>query len=102
MYVRIGEAATILGVAKSTLRRWESQEKFKADYKTLGGHRRYNMVRLLQLIHQIPAIKSQVKPTTEKRTLVVTYARVSGSKQREDLKTQQEQLKAFVETQGWT
>lgn len=101
MYVRIGEAATILGVAKSTLRRWENQKRFKADYRTLGGHRRYNMVRLLQLVQQIPAIKSPVKPTAEERTPVVTYARVSGSKQREDLKRQQEHLKAFVETQGW-
>ena len=41
MYVRIGKAATIMGVAKSTLRRWEKEEKMIADYRIVGGHRRY-------------------------------------------------------------
>ncbi len=40
MFVRIGKAATLMGLAKSTLRRWEKENKLMADYRTLGGHRR--------------------------------------------------------------
>ncbi|WP_202171421.1 MerR family DNA-binding transcriptional regulator [Bacillus sp. USDA818B3_A] len=35
----IKEASEILGVAQSTLRRWEKEERIKS-YKTKGGHRR--------------------------------------------------------------
>jgi predicted site-specific integrase-resolvase len=101
MYVRIGKAATLLGVAKSTLRRWEKEKKLIADYRTQGGHRRYSMIRLLQIIRQLPVTKEKIKTTADTRPQVVTYARVSGSKQREDLKRQQEHLKGYVKTQGW-
>ena len=101
MYVRIGKAATLLEVAKSTLRRWKKEKKFTADYRTQGGHRRYSMIRLLQIIRQLPAIEKSIKTTADTRPQVVTYARMSGSKQREDLKRQQEYLKGYVKTQGW-
>ena len=38
--VSVGEAATLLGVSVSTLRRWEREGKL-APERTLGGHRRY-------------------------------------------------------------
>ena len=101
MYVRIGKAATILGVAKSTLRRWEKENRLIADYRTLGGHRRYRLIKLLQRIKQLPGTNKKKNTTVDRRTRVVTYARVSGSKQRKDLKRQQEHLITFVESQDW-
>lgn len=59
------------------------------------------MIKLLQIVRQLPVTKNEVKTTVDKRPRVVTYARVSGSKQREDLKRQQEHLKMNVKNQGW-
>lgn len=101
MYVRIGKAATTLEVAKSTLRRWETEKKLMADYRTLGGHRRYSLTKLLQIVKQLPVTNKKLKNTEERKPRVVTYARVSGSKQRKDLKRQQEHLKNYVEKQDW-
>ena len=42
----IKEAANLLGVAESTLRRWDNEGKLVAD-RTKGGHRRYNKNRLI-------------------------------------------------------
>ena len=101
MYVRIGKAAKVLGVGKSTLRRWEKEKKFTADYRTVGNHRRYSMKRLLQSIRHVPMTKKKNKTTVDTRLQVVTYARVSGSKQREDLKRQQEHLKTYIKKHRW-
>ncbi|NBX72383.1 MerR family transcriptional regulator, partial [bacterium] len=35
-----------MGVAVSTLRRWESEGKCCADFRTHGRHRRYSLTRL--------------------------------------------------------
>ena len=43
--VGIRQAAAVLGVSISTLRRWEAQGKIVAEH-TAGGHRRYNLSRL--------------------------------------------------------
>ncbi|ADL12442.1 regulatory protein MerR [Acetohalobium arabaticum DSM 5501] len=40
MKLSVKEAADFLGVAKSTLRRWDNEGKLVAD-RTEGGHRRY-------------------------------------------------------------
>lgn len=45
--VSIGAAALMLGVAVSTLRRWDGEGIFCPDGRTQGGHRRYAMTRLL-------------------------------------------------------
>ncbi len=101
MYIRIGKATTVLGVAKSTLRRWEKEKKLNTDYRTREGHRKYSMSKLLQNIRQLPVTNKKNTSTVDKRPQVVTYARVSGSKQREDLKRQQEHLKMYVKGQNW-
>ena len=101
MYVRIGKAATTLGMAKSTSRRWETEKKLMADYRTLAGYRRYSLTKLLQIVKQIPVTNKKLKNTEERKPRVVTYARVSGSKQRKDLKRQQEHLKNYVEKRDW-
>ena len=46
MSLSIGEAANCIGVAVSTLRRWESEGKCCADFRTHGRHRRYSLTRL--------------------------------------------------------
>jgi putative resolvase len=43
--VGISEAAEALGVAISTLRRWEASGKMVAEH-TVGGHRRYDLAKL--------------------------------------------------------
>ena|ERR1700726_236836 len=43
--VGISEAAQALGVAISTLRRWEASGKMVAEH-TVGGHRRYDLAKL--------------------------------------------------------
>src|ERR1700688_118015 len=42
--VGISEAAEALGVAMSTLRRWEASGKMVAEH-TVGGHRRYDLAK---------------------------------------------------------
>ncbi|WP_375340632.1 MerR family DNA-binding transcriptional regulator, partial [Okeania sp. SIO3I5] len=46
-YVRPKEAASILGVAVSSLRRWDEVGKIKA-IKTPSGHRRYSIAEIEQ------------------------------------------------------
>tara|TARA_B100001123_G_C14633491_1_gene758712 strand:+ start:34 stop:183 length:150 start_codon:yes stop_codon:yes gene_type:complete len=38
-----GIAAEVIGVSISTLRRWEDEEYFNPDFRTKGGHRRYDL-----------------------------------------------------------
>ncbi len=45
--VKIGEAATALGVTTQTLRKWEEDGQLLPDRKTAGGTRYYNLDRLL-------------------------------------------------------
>ena len=37
MYISVGQAAQVIGVSISTLRRWEDEESFKPDFRTKGG-----------------------------------------------------------------
>jgi DNA-binding transcriptional MerR regulator len=43
MFVSIGEASALIGVAVSTLRRWEKEARFYPTFRTKGNHRRYDM-----------------------------------------------------------
>lgn len=44
-FVSIGEAAHVLGVSITTLRRWEREGKLVPEH-TQGGHRRYDLAQL--------------------------------------------------------
>lgn len=46
--VSISEAAKVLGVSASTLRRWESEGKIRPA-RTLGGQRRYSLEELQRI-----------------------------------------------------
>ncbi len=78
-YVTPGEATRILGVCDRTLRYWEEQGKITA-IRTAGGQRRYD-------------ITTYTTGATEDRVIIL-YARVSSTKQKQDLQRQCEYLQS--------
>ena len=71
----IGEAAKVLGVSITTLRRWEASGRLVAD-RTAGGHRRYDLAKLKPELFR-------AEDLAIRRT--VAYARVSSHDQKDDL-----------------
>jgi putative resolvase len=86
MIVSIGEAAEMIGVAVSTLRRWETEGRFHPAFRTSGNHRRYRISDIKSVFYGESASK-------EKR--VIAYARVSSHDQKEDLKRQESMLAEY-------
>ena len=84
MFVSIGEAASIIGVSVSTLRRWEKEKRFDPAFRTQGNHRRYDIEQINEVF------LSQVKP--DKPKVNIGYARVSSYDQKEDLERQKARL----------
>lgn len=97
MYVSIGQAAEIIGVSISTLRRWEAEGSLIADYRTKGGHRRYNVQRLRHEILELPGCEQNT--TGNRKTYI--YARVSSHDQKLDLKRQEQRLSMYCAAQGY-
>lgn len=90
----MGELAALLGVAVVTLRRWHRDGKLEPDYRTPGGHRRYDLARVRRLFGlEAPANQSK---------LTVCYARVSSHDQKAHLQTQAQRLEQHCAAQGWT
>jgi putative resolvase len=87
-FVKIGEAAKILGISAQTLRRWEREGELLPVRKSEGGTRYYDLDKLLGL-HPIET------------DLTIAYARVSSHDQKEDLKRQVERLEAYCLIHGW-
>lgn len=46
MYLSIGQVSEMIGVSISTLRRWEYEQRLVAAFRTLGGHRRYQLASI--------------------------------------------------------
>lgn len=88
-FIKIGEAAKILGVTPQTVRRWEREGKLSSHRKEVGDTRYYKMDELL-------GIQSQ-----SKSSLTVAYARVSSHDQKKDLQTQSELLSSYCSAKGW-
>lgn len=82
----IGKAARFLGVAVSTLRRWDHEGALAPSFRTVGGHRRYDMTVLMRM-----------KGDAEDQRKTVAYARVSSHDQKKDLETQVNRLEAHCE-----
>jgi predicted site-specific integrase-resolvase len=86
----IGEAAKVLGVSISTLRRWEKEGKLIPE-STTSKHRRYDLAKLKpETFHQ------------EDKRKTVAYARVSSHDQKADLERQKQVLELYCAKQGWT
>jgi len=86
-FIKIGEAATLLGVGIDTLRKWEKSGELIPDRKTKGGTRFYDAAKLLQL-------NEADHPT-------IGYARVSSHDQKADLTRQVEMLETYCAAKGW-
>jgi predicted site-specific integrase-resolvase len=88
-YIKIGEAAKLLGVTPQTVRRWEREGQVVPVRRSEGGTRYYDLNQLLGL--------------KELETdLTVAYARVSSRDQKEDLKRQVERLELYCAAKGWS
>ena len=87
-FIKVGEAAKILGVSIQTLRRWEEQGYLVPDRKSKGKTRYYALDQLMG-------------KTTRDNELTVAYARVSSHDQKEDLARQARVLEAYCTKQGW-
>ncbi len=73
----ISEAADILGVSVTTLRRWEKEGKLTSE-RTPAGHRRYDLSK----------IKPGLLRTEGVSIKTIAYARVSSHDQKADLERQ--------------
>jgi len=82
----ISEAAEFLGVSTDTLRRWEEEGSLESE-RTNGGHRRYDVAKLMQC--------------DQKDGLTALYGRVSTRPQLKDLDRQIAVLEAYAGIQGW-
>jgi len=64
-YVRVQEAAKILGVAPNTIRAWGAAKKIPEFRHPVNGHRLYrrdDLAQILQKIEQSPAPVPKRKP----------------------------------------
>ena len=86
-FVKIGEAANLLGVSVQALRNWELEGKIMPSHRTPGGQRMYDLAELL-------GVNDKTYPT-------IAYARVSSNDQKEDLERQHAVLEAFCNKKGW-
>jgi putative resolvase len=87
-FIKIGEAAKILGISIQTLRRWEEVGYLVPHRKSHGKTRYYDLEQLVD--KKIPD-----------NDLTIAYARVSSHDQKEDLKRQAEVLASYCTKQGW-
>lgn len=88
----ISEAAKMLSVSVSTLRRWEREGRIAPAVRTQGKQRRYDPF-LLEPHRKRELISS-------KKT--VAYARVSSREQKSDLERQLKSLELFCAANGWS
>jgi predicted site-specific integrase-resolvase len=90
--ITIGEAAKILGVSITTLRRWDKTGRLIPE-KTVSGHRRYDISKLK------PEVYREIQQESKK---TIAYARVSSHDQKSDLERQKQVLELYCARQGWT
>lgn len=89
--LNITEASEFLGVAKSTLRRWEDEGDIQS-HRTTGNHRRYDKKDLIKL-------KSFKQSSGERIT--IGYCRVSSIDQKDDLARQINTVSNYCSARGY-
>jgi predicted site-specific integrase-resolvase len=89
--VRISDAAAVLGVSVTTLRRWEKSGRLSSN-RTHAGHRRYDLSK----------IKPELFHADDSTRKTIAYARVSSQDQKADLERQKQVLELYCARQGWT
>lgn len=89
--IAISEAAKLLGVSVTTLRRWEKSGKLFPE-RTHAGHRRYDLSK----------IKPELVHASDSNRKTIAYARVSSHDQKTDLEQQKQVLELYCARQGWT
>ncbi len=87
-FIKIGEAAKILGVSIQTLRRWETEGSLVPHHKSKGETRYYDLEQLLG-------------KKNSKDDLTIAYARVSSYDQKKDLERQAQVLADYCTRQGY-
>lgn len=88
-FIKVGEAAKILGVSIQTLRRWEDEGYLLPHHKSNGKTRYYSLDQL-------------GKSSISEKDLTLAYARVSSHDQKEDLERQASALEIYCTQKGWT
>ena len=86
-FVKIGEAAKLIGTTPQVLRLWEKTGELLPARKTKGGTRYYSTASLLTL------------DTSDAPT--ICYARVSSRDPKDDLDRQHQVLEAYCAAKGW-
>ena len=89
-FYTIHAASKILGVTPQTLRNWDKTGKLKPHHTSANGYRYYSQ-------EQIDAFLRVAKKAGR---IVIGYCRVSSVKQRDDLKRQEEAVRAYLIAQG--
>ena len=84
--IGIMEAAKLMGISSTTIRRWEAEGKIKS-LRTKGNHRRFKVNELLGIKHE--------------KNLTIAYARVSSGDQKGDLKRQEIVLESYCSEKGF-
>lgn len=87
-FVKIGEAAKILGISVQTLRRWEESGDLMSIRKEKGKTRYYDLDHLLG--------NKKIE-----KDLTIAYARVSSHDQKQDLQRQAQVLTDYCTKQRW-
>jgi putative resolvase len=93
--VRVGVAASLIGVTPKTIRRWDNSGKL-ACHRTIGGHRRIALVEIRRIITGA-GVKLEEK---NKKTAI--YARVSSHEQKKkgDLERQVQIAQDYCHEKG--
>ena len=91
-YYTIGDFSRKVGLSINTLRNWDKEGKLKPAYISSGGHRYYSDEQFNRLIG--------IKLDKQER-ITIGYARVSSSKQKDDLKRQVENIKIYMLAKGY-
>jgi len=86
-YLRISEAAQLLGVCTKTIRRWDAASNIKCS-RTIGNHRRISLLEIERILHE------EVK---ENKKEIAMYGRVSSHDQKKkgDLDRQVQAIREY-------